>query len=217
MRTFGGLLGKVLPLQVTGESGWLVSRSSGSCTHRCERRDQRSRSCKTFTLHLISVLAVTGSLAACANLLCLPPEQTEARLPRAAPPRPTAPAAAARAQTRPPTPKPRPETTAPEVSGRPSPPPPIQLPPKPASGVAQITPAVHLSLGQAVPASWGGDEPNCDCTDILCGRPIQSCLRRSPPSLTGLATGRPVQAHVAMNVALLLQPRRTEDCLRRRP
>ena len=91
-----------------------MSRSSGSCTHRCERRDQRSRSCKTFTLHLISVLAVTGSLAACANLLCLPPEQTEARLPRAAPPRPTAPAAAAGAQTRPPTPKPRPETSAPE-------------------------------------------------------------------------------------------------------
>ena len=181
MRAFGGLLGRSC-LQVTGESGGLVSRSSGSYTHRCERRDQRSRSCKTFTLHLISILVVTGSLAACANLLCLPPEPTEARLPRAAPPKPTASAAAARAQTRPPTPKPRPETSAPEVSARPSPPPPIQFPPMPASEVAQITPAVHLSLGQAVPASWGGDEPNCDCTDILCGRPIQSCLRRSLPS-----------------------------------
>ena len=139
---------------------------------------------RTMALHLISVLAVTGALAACANLPSLPPEQTEARPPHAAPPRPTAtaPAAAGRAQKWPPTPRPRPEASAPELPGQPLPPLPIRLPPKPVSGVAQITPIVHLSLGQAVPASWGGSQPNFDCADILCGRPIQSCLRRSPPS-----------------------------------
>jgi hypothetical protein len=88
----------------------------------------------------------------------------------------------ARAQIRPVTPKPRPETSAPKLPGQPSPPAPIQLPPKPALGADQITLAVHLSLGQAVPTSGGDDELNCDCIDILCGRPIQGCLRRSLPS-----------------------------------
>jgi hypothetical protein len=138
---------------------------------------------RTWLLHLISVLAVACSIAACGNLLSLPPAQTEARLPRAAPPRPTAaaPTAAARAQTRPPTPKPRPETSAPKLPGRPSPPAAIQLP-KPALGADQITLAEHVLLGQVVPASGGDNEPNCDCIDILCERPIQSCLRRSLPS-----------------------------------